>query len=255
MKKIDKETICIMTGATNGIGRVAVFKLFESIQNLHLIYGARDVEKGKTLLEEVKAQFPNAKVECLQLELASFKSVRNFVKEFHTRNLPLHLLLMNGGINTRKFVLTEDGLESTIQVNHFSHFLLTQLLMNDLKQSAPSRIVVVASEVHIKGAVWGPDPDLRFTKEEWNTSNFNGMKQYKSSKLANVMFVNTLARKLKGTNIKVASLCPGFIPDSGLGRELGWLGFFLKPIFKMLPIARTLDHGAKMLGMSSKAER
>lgn len=215
------KTVCIITGPTCGIGRVAVFKLFEKIENLHLILAARSEEKSKLLIEEIKQKHPNASVESIPLNLASFLSVRNFVKQFHQRKFPqLHLLILNGGCKVGKFELTEDGIETTFQVNHLSHFLLTTLLLDDLKQSAPSRIVVVASAVHIPGVGRGLNPEMLYSKEELNDqSKFDSMQRYRTSKLANVMFTHALARRLQGTNVKVACLSPGFIPTTSLIRN------------------------------------
>jgi NAD(P)-dependent dehydrogenase (short-subunit alcohol dehydrogenase family) len=137
---------------------------------------------------------------------------------------------------------------------------LTQLLLEDLKRNAPSRIVVVASEVHIPGygrtffhlslslivSLAGPGPIFRWTLEELNDpKKFDGMLYYKNSKLANVWFTKELARRLEGTGVTCNCLTPGWIPSTGLGRNAPYiLQWFIKYVlYYFHPLCRTEDHG------------
>jgi len=152
-------------------------------------------------------------------------------------------------VRNNTFTLTEDGIENTFATNHLGHFLLTTLLLDDLKRSAPARVVVVSSVLHIPGKGQGGPPDLRFTLEEINsTVAYNDMHHYKNTKLANVLFANDLAQRLEGSGVTVNSLSPGFIPTTGLFDTAPILIKFLcRWILYYLPTARTEQYGAECL--------
>jgi len=140
----------------------------------------------------------------MKLDLCDFSSVREFARAFKDLQIPLHILLNNAGVmNIPKYEKTKDGYETTLQANHLGHFLLTNLLLEVIKSSAPSRIVNVASFV-------AKDGHINFL--DINTSNpYDKWKAYTQSKLANIIFTNYLAKKLEGTGVTVNSVNPGFV--------------------------------------------
>ncbi len=168
---------------------------------------------------------PEASVESMPLDLASFASIRQCAAAFHAKQLPLHLLINNagGGIPGKQARFTSDGFELTFATNHLGHFLLTHLLLDSLKQSAPARVITVSSRLHIPGYGGGPPPDFDY-------GNLKGEKYYhsrvfyKNSKLANVWFAYELQRRLEGTGITSNAVCPGFVrndwqPPNGAHRR------------------------------------
>lgn len=139
----------------------------------------------------------------LQLDLASMESIRQFSKKFHELENQLHILINNAGIMACPRAITKDGFEAQIGTNHMGHFLLTNLLLDLLKQSAPSRVVVVSSLFHWYG---------RINKEDLNSEkSYYRWLAYGQSKLANILFARELATRLQGTGVTVNSLHPGAV--------------------------------------------
>jgi len=153
------------------------------------------------IIEDIKKETGNAQVEFLPLDLASLASVRRCAEQFLARGLPLHLLINNAG--TSNSGLTEDGFELQFGANHLGHFLLTHLLLERIKASAPARIIIVASQMH---ALAGPI-DFAAVREQrgWLGAVFG----YCTSKLANVQHMVALNERLKGTGVVVHALHPG----------------------------------------------
>jgi NAD(P)-dependent dehydrogenase (short-subunit alcohol dehydrogenase family) len=194
-----KNRICIVTGGNSGIGKATVEGLAR--MGATVVIACRDVEKGKAALDECTAKTGSKDVHVMQLDLASLKSVRTFAEAFMAKFKRLDVLVENAGVMTRKRQLTADGLEMNFGVNHVGHFLLTELLLPLLKASAPSRIVVLSSNMHASGRI---DFDDLAMEQSWRGS-------YPRSKLANMLFVRALSRRLDGTGVVVNGLHPGVI--------------------------------------------
>lgn len=218
-----KGKICIVTGGSSGIGKATVEGLAR--QGATLVVACRDLDKGRAAVADIAAKVPGAELHVMRLDLASLKSVREFAKAFTDKYPRLDVLIENAGVLTRKRELTADGFEMDFGVNHLGHFLLTELLLPTLEASAPSRIVVVASAVH-KGA------KLEFDNLQGEKSWRLGF--YGKSKLANMLFVRALARRLEGKGVVVNALHPGVI-SSELARDfpapVRWIAklFFKSP--------------------------
>lgn len=141
----------------------------------------------------------------MELDLACFKSIKNFIKEFNDTGYNLDILISNAGVSYPKEVFknTEDGFEIQFGTNHLGHFLLTDLLIPKLKAAAPSRVVIVSSSLHQKGHIYLEDLNLR------DRTDRSG--QYENSKLANYYFGKELAERVKKYDINVYTCCPGWV--------------------------------------------
>jgi NAD(P)-dependent dehydrogenase (short-subunit alcohol dehydrogenase family) len=147
--------------------------------------------------------------------------VRRAAPAFLTYDLPLHLLINNGGVAGQRG-LTHDGFELTFGTNHLGHFLLTELLLPRIKQSAPARIVTVASRAHIRVK------SIPFAALRAKTSSLTGLPEYGVSKLANVLFSAELARRLKGSGVTTYALHPGVVATDVWRHVPGFLRGLMK---------------------------
>ena len=163
----------------------------------------RDQNRGEAALENVRRATGNESLELMMADLSSLQSVRALVSDFLANHEDLHLLVNNAGVIVGKRTTTVDGLETTFVVNYLSHFLLTILLLDLLKRSAPARIVNVTSSAHFSGRMKFED-----LQEE---RSYGANKSYAQSKLAQVLFTHELARRLEGTGVTVNSVHPGAV--------------------------------------------
>jgi NAD(P)-dependent dehydrogenase (short-subunit alcohol dehydrogenase family) len=219
--------VALITGANTGIGRVTARELAK--QGVHVFVACRSEHSTQALLDEVRAIAPSAKIEWLPLDLGSFKSIHQCAATFLSRGLPLHLLINNAGVAGARG-LTQEGFESAFGINHLGHFLLTQLLLERLKSSAPARIVNVASRAHYraKGIDW--------RAVHAPTKSRTGLPEYCVSKLANVLFSVELGRRLRGTGVTTYSLHPGVVA-SDVWRSVPWPLRSLIKLFMISPEA------------------
>jgi retinol dehydrogenase-12 len=171
-------------------------------------------------------------VEVLPLDLADFTSIRAAARAFLGTGAPLHLLVNNAGLAGVRG-LSQSGFEVTFGVNHMGHFLLTQLLRERLEQSAPARVVNVASKAHYDAK------EIRWDALKQPTRTFTGVPEYAVSKLANVLFSSALARRLAGSGVSTYSLHPGVIA-SDIWRAVPWP---IRPLLKLRMIST--EEGAK----------
>jgi len=199
----------LITGGNSGIGKIAAMELAKL--GAEVVLACRDSDKTHAALREISA---HGKVENLPVNLASLASVRNLATTFLERYDRLDVLINNAGTFPAKLTLTEDGFETQFGVNHLAHFLLTNLLLDCLKASAPSRVITVTSKLHKNGAI---DFDS-FRGEQ----KYNSQKAYGQSKLANVLFAVEIARQLEGTGVTSNLLHPGGV-RTDIMREMPWL--------------------------------
>ena len=193
--------VCLVTGANAGIGKETAIGLAKMHATVVMV--CRDGERGFTAQQEIKHRGGNDKVELMICDLVSQKSIRDLVSGFKQRHDRLDVLINNAGVLLRERSLTEDGIETTFAINHLGYFLLTNLLLDLLKTSAPSRIVNVASTAHKYGKL-----DIA----AWVTgADYSAFSAYANSKLANVLFTYELARRLKGTRVTANCLHPGAV--------------------------------------------
>ena len=196
--------ICLVTGATSGVGREAAVMLAE--RGATLILSGRNRAEGDALAARLNAARPGAGV-FIAADLSTFAEVRRLAAEVRARHAKLHVLLNNAGLVLPKRETTADGFEMTFAVNHLAPFLLTAELLPLLKAGAPARIVNVSSEAHRALGVIDWD-NLQGEK------SFRGFRAYCLSKLANVLFTNELDRRLAGTGVTANAVHPGVVATS-----------------------------------------
>ncbi len=209
-------SVIVITGGNSGIGKEAAVAL--AAMGATTVITARDMAKGRAALEEITARSGSATVELMALDLGDFASIRAFSTEFHERFDRLDVLINNAGGILSERQVTAQGFEATFGVNHLGHFLLTDLLLDRLRSSAPSRIVNVSSFAH-RFAVGG----LSFSDLQ-SERRYQSMDVYGKSKLANVLFTTELARRLEGSGVTVNCLHPGTVA-TGFGSADDTTGF------------------------------
>ena len=200
--------ICLITGATSGIGRVTARELARLGATLLIV--SRDRARGESTLAELKEAGGNGSVELLTADLASQSSIRALAQDVRQRTDRLHVLINHGGVICLTRRLTEDGMETTLAVNHLAPFLLTHLVEDLLLAGVPSRVVTVASGAHRVGTI-----DFEDLQGE---RRYRGFLAYAQSKLANVLFTYELARRLNRSAVTANCLHPGAV-DTHLWRE------------------------------------
>jgi retinol dehydrogenase-12 len=206
------QRVALVTGANTGIGLVTARELAR--QGMHVFIACRSLERAQPALDEIRALGSKVQVEFLPIDLGDLDSVRECARQFLARDLPLHLLINNAGLaGTPGF--TKSGFELAFGVNHIGHFLLTQLLLERIKTSAPARIVTVSSRAHYraKGIDWDAVRKPTHTKL--------AIEEYGVSKLANALFSAELGRRIKGSGVTTYALHPGVVA-SDVWRAVPW---------------------------------
>ncbi len=204
--------VCLVTGANSGIGKEAALGLARLGATVVIV--ARDRKKGEATVSEIRQATGNQNVNLILADLSSMKSVSGLASTFLGEYPKLHVLINNAGTYLPKRITTADGYEAVFATNHLGHFLLTSLLLDLLKTSAPSRIINVTSEAHR-----GAKIDFEDLMQE---KKYSAFKAYHQSKLANVLFTYQLAKVLEGTGVTVNCLHPGVV-RTGFGKDMGGL--------------------------------
>jgi len=219
--------VCIVTGANTGIGYVNVREIARA--KAHVIMACRSKQRGEEALKILKSELgEDSKVELMILDLGSLQSVRDFVLEFKSKNLPLNILVNNAAIMNTPYAKTVDGIENQFGTNHIGHFLLTLSLIDVIKASAPARIVNVSSGAYAFGGIDFTDINLE------KNGAYGGWGAYSRSKLCNVLFTYELARRLQGTKVTANALHPGFVRTQ-LARDSGAAVGFAAKLFGKTP--------------------
>jgi len=232
--KILNGKVCMVTGATSGIGLVAARAFAKMGAELFLV--CRNSDKGERTVANIIEHTGNDKITLLLCDLSSLTEVRNVAQSFLSYDRPLHILLNNAGVVNLKREITADNHEKMFAVNHLAHFLLTNLLLDRIKASTPARIVNVASEAHwfCKGINF---EDLTFNKK------FRALKVYGHSKLANILFSKQLAKRVEGSGVTVNAIHPGgFGISTALGSQNGRTGKIIMMLLK--PFLQSPGKGA-----------
>ena len=238
-----KDKVVIITGANKGIGKEAT----KQIANLgaKVYMACRSLDSANEAREEIVSETGNQNVFVRHLDLASVDSIIKFVEQFKKEESKLDVLINNAGLWTKTKKLTDINVEQTFTVNVLGHQLLTQLLLSELKNASPSRIINTAS--HFASGL--DIDDINFDKR-----NYNETLAYKQTKQANRMLTREWARRLEKDNVSVFSLTPGFIPDTELFREQNVVGKFLLKAFALIE-GRTIEEGADTIVWLASADK
>jgi len=224
--------ICLVTGATNGIGKATAQALAQMGATVVIV--GRNAQKTSCVVDKIRSASGNKHVDSLLADLSSQQEVRALADEFKSRYSHLHVLLNNAGGFFMKRQFSVDGIEMTFALNHLASFLLTNLLLDTIKASAPARIINVSSNAHTSGKI-----DFDNLQGELNYSP----RAYDNSKLANILFTIELARRLEGTGVTVNALHPGFVA-TGFAKNNGKVIAALVSLFAPL-VARSPAKGAE----------
>lgn len=213
--------VVIVTGANSGIG-LETARVLSSV-GAKVILPCRTLEKSNGAIDTIKKTVPDADLIPMELDLADLASVRAFAQDFINLDLSLDILINNAGIMICPKSFTKDGFETQFGVNHLGHFLLTELLTEKLKSSAPSRIVIVSSCV-ISQMLSNKGIDFDNLNAE---KGYNSCTAYGQAKFANVLHAKELQRRFdqEGVDITVTSLHPGVV-ETNLGRYIGLGGLW-----------------------------
>ncbi|XP_053972878.1 retinol dehydrogenase 11-like [Hylaeus volcanicus] len=233
--------VFLVTGANSGIGKETVKELAK--RKATVIVACRNLHNARSAITDIRSQISTGELVPMQLNLASFSSIREFVTEVMKNFTQIHVLINNAGVYVpfKEHGLTDDGFEIHFGVNHLGHFLLTNLLLEHLKQNAPSRIVIVTSKLFESGVI--------------DFSNLNGEKgltvkgrmnpAYCNSKLANTYFGIELTKRTQNSGINIYMVCPGFT-YTGLFRNVkrSWFHYIIFSPIALL-FLRTANQGAQ----------
>ena len=203
--------VCIVTGANDGIGKATALGLARMGATVVMV--CRNRERGESALAEIAAKTGSQDLDLLIADLSSQGSIRKLAGTLASRYPRLNVLINNAGAITPRRRLTVDGLETQFAVNHLAPFLLTNLLLETLKESAPARVVTVSSQVHSKSPL--DLDDLRSDRD------YTASQVYRKTKLANILFTYELARRLEGTGVTANCLHPGVIATKLLDDYMG----------------------------------
>ncbi len=225
---------CVVTGANSGIGKETALGLAQ--MGAHVVMVCRNADKGKAALEDIRRESGSSQCDLLFADMSSQASVRELARQIHEKYPRLDVLINNAGAVMPNRALSADGIEMTVAANHLGPALLTALLLDLLKSSAPSRIVNVSSEVHARAQM--DMNDLQFEREKYSWG-----RAYAQSKLLMNAYTFELARRLEATGVAANCLHPGVVATNlgGPDLPLGW-----KIMFRLLrPLFLTAKQGAQ----------
>jgi NAD(P)-dependent dehydrogenase (short-subunit alcohol dehydrogenase family) len=193
--------VCVITGATSGIGLIAAERLAQ--QGARLVLIGRDPARGEAALARIRARAPGAQLAIRYADLSRLAEMERVAAEIAAAEPRIDVLINNAGAMFSRRSVTEDGLERTFALNHMAYFVLSNRLRERLQAAAPARIVSVASAAHRGNTL--DFADLQ------NARDYRGFTVYGRSKLANILFTRELARRLAGTGVTANCLHPGFV--------------------------------------------
>jgi len=204
--------LCVISGATSGVGYEAVKALAAGGANIVMV--ARNESKAKTVKREIESKY-SVEVDYFLADFSDLRQVEKAALAIADRYSKIDLLINSAGIHSTQRVLNQEGLEMVFCVNHLAPFLLTQLLLNNMIQSAPSRIIQVNSEGHRFNG-------LDLNDLNWEKRIYTGLRSYGASKTAQLLTVWQMAENLKGTGVTINAMHPGGV-RTNIGNNNGWL--------------------------------
>ena len=213
----------IITGATSGIGKETAMAI--AGENAHIVLPVRNIEKGEKVKKEIAGKSGNPGIYIMECDLAAFDSIRSFAGEYKNRFSKLNLLINNAGIWETKRKETKDCIEKNFGVNHLAPFLLTNLLLDELKAVDFARIINISSEAHRHSKFDFDDPEGK--------KKFSSFKSYGQSKLANILFTRYLSNLVRDDSITVNCLHPGVVATNLFDK----MNPFLKSVFSFFMVS------------------
>lgn len=204
--------VCIITGATSGVGYQAVRRLARG--GAHIVMVCRNAQKAARVKQEIAQEF-QAKVDCIQADFSRFGDVRKAAAEILQKYPRIDVLINNAGVHYTHRTLNENGIEIVFAVNHLASFLFTRLLLDRLAESAPARILQVNSQGHRFGG-------LDLDDLNWEKRRYKGLQSYGASKVAQLLTVWEFADQLKGSGVTINAVHPGEV-KTNIGMNNGWL--------------------------------
>uniref|UniRef100_A0A1B6FQY9 Retinol dehydrogenase 11 n=1 Tax=Cuerna arida TaxID=1464854 RepID=A0A1B6FQY9_9HEMI len=229
--RMDGKTV-IITGCNTGIGKAVAFDLAR--RGARVIMACRNMEKANLVRDRIIESTKNTSVVVRLLDVSLLSSVRKFAEEINRTERRLDVLIYNAGMTIDGRNVTKEGLQLVWATNHYGSFLLTHLLIDLLKKTGNSRVIVVSSSLHKLGWVDPKNPNPVEETSGWNL--------YVTTKFANVIFANELARRLEGTGVTVNSLHPGLIYTNIFNPCSSWFHILLT-VFK--PYTKNEEQGAQ----------
>jgi retinol dehydrogenase-12 len=227
-----RSPICLITGGTEGVGRATAVELAK--RGFTIVLAARDAAKAEGVKREIVRLGAPAEADYIPVDLTSLPQIRALAEDFKQRYPRLDVLINNAGVFLRKRTETEDGFETTYQVNYLSHFLLTNLLLEELEKSEQGRVINLTSSAYAVGKF---DPaNLQSEKK------FSVLGTYSASKLLMLMFTRELASRLAGTRVTANAVHPGIVRTRMMLRAPGGLRFIS---YLSLPFSISPESGAR----------
>ncbi|XP_040987438.1 short-chain dehydrogenase TIC 32 B, chloroplastic [Juglans microcarpa x Juglans regia] len=220
---VSSRLTAIITGATSGIGVETARVLAK--RGVRVVIPARDLRRAAELKEEIQKESPHAEIILLEIDLSSLTSVKRFCSEFLSLELPLNILINNAGIFSQNLEFSEDKIEMTFATNYLGHFLITEMLVEKMVETADKtgiqgRIINVTSVIHS----WVKRDEFSFN-QMLNPKNYNGTLSYAQSKLANILHVKEMSRHLKARNARVTinAVHPGIVKTGIIRAHKGFI--------------------------------
>ena len=239
--------VVLITGANSGIGKVTARELAK--MGAHIVMACRNREKGEIAQAEIISESGNKNVDLFIVDMSSFASIRELAASFIEKYDRLHVLINNAGGLVNPYRVTANGVEASFAVNYLGPFLLTHLLLDRLKESAPARIINLGSGLHAKGRI---DFDNLMMKD-----HYGFIQAYANAKLAILMFTYDIAHRLKDTGVTANAVHPGVV-RTNFGRKSGFPWYVMPLLIFVKPFMISVDKGAETpiyLASSKNLER
>ncbi len=239
-----KDKVVLITGGNDGIGKATACELAE--QGASVIIAGRNETKAEKAVALIKEKSNNDQVYFLPCDLSSFASIRRAAEVFNRQFPRLDILINNAGVFSGELEFTKEGYELQFGVNHLGHFLLTHLLLDQLKEAPSARIINVSSVAYLHGKI-----DFDNLKGEKGPKAFRGLKAYAQSKLANVLFTREFSRRFSG--ITANALHPGVVRTGFGAKTSKWSMRLLWLLWQ--PFMRSPEKGAATSVYLATADR
>jgi NAD(P)-dependent dehydrogenase (short-subunit alcohol dehydrogenase family) len=227
--------VCVITGAASGMGRIAARELAKA--GATVVMNDREIDEGEAAREDIVKLSGNEKVEFVGCDMLDLEQVRAFAAHVLNSYDRVDVLINNAGLTDPEFQESKEGVEQHMAIMHVSHYLLTELLLERMKSSAPARILQITSEAHKAGP--GIDFDDMRCDKVWKGkryANTGAFKAYHRAKLAMVYATYELAEKLAGTGVTVNAISPGYFVGTNVFRHMrGFMKFGVKLVHRWFP--------------------